>query len=391
MMRWPSTLSVLLVMALTVGVALRPDFASDPHNNDFTAYWAAGRLNLQGRDPYDAPNLLEVERAIGWQQASPRMLWNPPWILGPLMVFGAMDFPTARNLWLVAQLALTLGSALALWRYFRGPDRYEGVAVFVALLFAPLILSMKYGQIGPLCLAGLTGFLVCERRRWDALAGAMLGLAAMKPHLVYLVWPAVLVWSVSTRRWKVLLGLAVAGFALAALPLATNPPVYANYLAMANKPPPPELAGLFITQQDSPTFGWQLRKLVHNGPFALQYVPTALGFLWLAWYGGRHRTTWNWDERMPVLLLVSLCTAAYGAWPADSLLLLPAVMAAAATLARTQDRTAIVLDGGAFLALTFATFAIERQATTEAYVWVRPLYLLAYLHAISSSSSSPPR
>jgi len=379
MPRFAVVIAIVLVLTLAAGLAVVPTSLGDPHNNDFTAYWAAGWLNLQGRDPYAAANLLEVERSLGWRPSNPLMLWNPPWILGPLMLAAAVDFTLARNIWLVLQLALSLGSGIALWRYFRGPAQFEWVSLPLMLLFAPLFLSMKYGQIGPLCLVGLTGFLVFERRRNDLLAGAMLSLAAMKPHLVYMVWPAVLMWSVTGGRWKVAVGLVGAGLAFATAPMLTNVGVHGDFLRMTSDPPPPELAGLFITQQDSPTLGWQLRKWFAPGLFSLQYVPTILGMAWLAWYGWRHRRAWDWSQRLPILLLASLCTAAYGAWPADSLLLLPAVMAVSASLARAGSRNLIVIASVVFLGLTLATFAIERQTTTEAYVWVRPAYFLAYV------------
>lgn len=380
MIRIAPILAGSCVAVLVAGLAVFPDTFSDPHSNDLTAYWAAGRLNLHGRNPYDARNLLEVEREIGWQKPHPLMLWNPPWALGPTMALGALDFTFARNLWLVLQLALTLGCGIALWRYYRGPAEFDWVCVPLTLIFAPLVLSMKYGQVGPVCLLGLTGFLWLERNRRDLLAGAVLSLAAMKPHLVYMVWPAVLVWSIASRRWKIALGLLGAGLALAAVPLLTNPGVYGDYIAMMTTPPPPELAKLFIKNQDSPTFGWQLRQLLGEDRFSLQYVPTLLGLVWLAWYGWRHRRAWKWERQMPVLLLASICTAAYGAWPADSLLLLPAVIAVAATVAVRNERSEIVLATGVLVLLTLATFAIERRRTTEAYVLVPPLYFAAYLY-----------
>ena len=367
------------VAALVAALALYPEFAGDPHSNDFTAYWAAGRLTLDGGNPYGAADLLRVERGIGWRPDAPLMLWNPPWSLTTMMAFGAVPFPLSRALWLVAQLVVTLGCGLSLWNSYRGPRRLEPWAVVLTVAFVPLWLSLKYGQIGPLCLLGLTGFLLLQAARRDYLAGAVLSLAALKPHLVYLVWPVVLVWAVGTGRWRVLAGLGFAGLALATIPAVVNPHVYADYLAMVREPPPPELAGLFITREDSPTLGWQLRLLTDKDWFALQYVPSAMGLGWLAWYGWRRRRNWDWADRLPLLVLVSICTAAYGAWPADSLLLLPALMAVAARLAERGDRRDIVLALAALLTLSLATVAVERMPTTERYVWIPPAYLGLYV------------
>ena len=64
-------------------------------------------------------------------------------------------------------------------------------------------------------------------------------------------------------------------------------------------------------------FGWQKSWL--------QFLPSALGLAWFAFYWPRVRRAWRWEEQMPLLLLVSLLTTAYG-WPFDLVILLPAVI-----------------------------------------------------------------
>ncbi len=366
-----------LVVALAAGLLAAPDAARDPHT-DFVAYWAVGRLHLAGRNPYDPAAVLATQREVGWQAPYPMMVWSPPWALPVYAAFGAVPYPLARGAWLVGQLALTLGCGLALWRFYRGPPAFEWVAVVVVTLFVPLHASMGWGQIGPLGLLGLTGFLLTRARRRDFAAGAFLALASLKPHLVYAVWPAVAVWAVSAGRWRVLLGLAAAGLALALAPLARDPAVYARAWELAAHPPPSGENFKNIQLWDSPTFGWQLRLLFGMEYFKLQYLPTALGLGWLAWHGWRHRRAWDWAEQLPLLAAVSLATAAYGSWVADSVYMLPAVVAVAAAVANGGRREVIVPAAGLYVALMAATFAIERRPTTEAYVWVPPVYVAAF-------------
>jgi hypothetical protein len=317
------------------------------------------------------------------------MMWNPPWTLTFVMPLGAMPFRLARGIWMLSQLAITLGSAVALWRHYRGPPAGEPVVVVLACLFAPLLLSLKYGQISPLVLLGVVGFLIALRHRRDTLAGAFLVLVSVKPHLVYAVWPAVLVWTAWSGRWRVLAGLAIAGLIAVALPAAVNPDVYNQYHQLTTNPPPSGENFRNIHEWESPTFGWQLRLIFGKEHFWLQYVPPAIGVVWVGWYLRRKLRRWDWDEAMPVLLLVSVCAAAYGAWPADSLVLLPAVVAAAANLAVDPNSRRIRLGGIAFLGLGILTLLIERGPTTEPYVWVPPLYLAAYLFSAAAASSFP--
>lgn len=381
-------LAAILVLTLAAVLVARPGLASDPHGNDFTAYWAAGRVLWNGDSPYRATNLLEVQKTIGWEPDSPLMIWMPPWIMPVLMAFGSIDFGLSRAIWLILQLALTLGCVIALWRFHRGPPESEWVVIVLTLLFVPLMMSLKYGQIGPLCLFGLTAFLFLQAQRRDFLAGLVLIFPVMKPHLVYMLWPALLVWSISNRRWRILIGLTAAVVGFAIIPVIVNSNVYADFLAMVSRfgEKPKEEGRLFITNQDSPTFGWQLRLFFGMEHFNLQYVPTAVGMLWLAWYGYRHRREWDWAERLPVLLLASICTAAYGAWVADSVLLLPAIIAVAARLAIRNERTSVLLAATIFVVLTFLTLLIERLPTTQLYVWIPPIYLVTYCYFTRTSS-----
>jgi hypothetical protein len=172
--------------------------------HDFVEYWAAGRLIVRGENPYDPARMEELERAAG-RQADGILMWNPPWALALVMPLGLLECRTAHLLWLLLNLAVLLGCADAQWRCHAGPNNLRPLAWLLALLFLPTSFALLAGQISPLLLLGATGFLCAERRRHDFLAGASAALLAIKPHLAYLFWIAILVWCVR-RRWKVLLG-----------------------------------------------------------------------------------------------------------------------------------------------------------------------------------------
>ena len=97
---------VLLVMALallawllvTRGPAL---FSA----NDFVQYWSASRLNRGGGNPYDANQLLVLQRSVGWDEELALMMWNPPWAIPLVTPFG----------WLPYDLATRCGSSPPSW------------------------------------------------------------------------------------------------------------------------------------------------------------------------------------------------------------------------------------------------------------------------------------
>jgi hypothetical protein len=104
------------------------------------------------------------------------------------------------------------------------------------------------------------------------------------------------------------------------------------------------------------------------------------GLAWLLWHGLRLRGEWDWREQLPLLLLVSMLTAAYGGWPFDLVLLLVPVLRAAALLARGGAVRPALLAGAAYVAVN-AAGAVQLAFEVEYlwFVWMTPALLLAYL------------
>jgi len=359
-------------LALLAVLFVRIDARSVLPPEDFCEYWAAGRLNAQGRNPYSGPELLPLENSAGWDKDYPVYMYNPPWTLTFVMPIGQIgDYYLAQKLWLLMNLVIIAGCADAMWLLCGGQASQRWAAWAVALLFTPVITTLRMGQIPPLILLGITGFLVCQRWRHDLLAGAFLVLTAIKPHLVYLVGPAVLLWVWQSGRWRVLLGGAVA-FALATfIPWAFNPPVFQQYRECLDSSPPTE----WITT----TFGTLLRAPFGGDYPWLQFVPPALGLAWLGIYWRRHGKNWDWIEEMPLLLLVSIVTTFF-AWLGDQVVLVPAVVCGATLVARSGNRGFIVWSAVAYGVMN-GLIHVLGHATTEqrAFLWVAPALLVWYL------------
>jgi hypothetical protein len=334
--------------------------------DDFIEYWAAADLTLAGGNPYDPAQLLPLQQANGRDTADAVMMWNPPWALAVVLPLGLFPAREAQLLWLAVNLAAAGFCGDRLWRLFGGsPDRrWVGWAVVLAAL--PTAFALQSGQVGPLLLLGAVLFLECERRGWHYAAGAATVLLAVKPHLAYLVWVAILCRAVATGNWRTVLGGAVAGLVCSAVPLAWNPHVWHHYLdALGNRPP---------AQWRSPTLGTVLRLAFGEGRFGLQFLPVAAGLGWFARHWARHRRDWDWGEQFPLLLLVSFVTAPYGAWPFDMVLLLPAAVRLAAR-GHTAAVAGLVAVNAGCLALNLA------GAASFWFLWVSPAVLLLYLAA----------
>jgi hypothetical protein len=337
---------------------------------DFVGYWAAGRLNAQGENPYDVERVEQVEQAAG-REGDGIVMWNPPWALPLVMPLGLLDCHTARLLWLALHLAVLVGCAEALWRLYGGTVARRGLAWLLAFTFLPTLFVLTEGQITPLVLLGAVLFMLWLRQGRDKLAGGALLLLALKPHLVYLVWPALLLWCVQERRWSVLLGGGLAGSAAVAVAVACNPDVLGQYAHALTQQPP---------QYHTPTWGTALRLWLGAEQFRLQFLPLALGLAWLAPHWWRHRRSWDWREQMPRLLLVSLLTAPFGAWLFDLVLLLVPLVQVTTQLERTADRRlglAALLGYGVVNAIILVQLSCA--VPHFAYLWVTPALLGLYV------------
>jgi hypothetical protein len=363
-----------LVVALA-GLALLPRGGAGLTGmplRDFVEYWAAGRLLADGENPYDPARIHELERQAG-RTEDPILMWNPPWALPFVLPFGALPVRTAHLLWLAVQLLALLASAELLWRHYGGDKTRPWLPFVVTLTFVPALSALIVGQISPLMLLGAAAFLPLIRARRDFAAGAVTALLAVKPHMAYLFWVALVVWAIGARRWRVLLGGALAGAWLTAAAIAFRPTVLADYWQTLRVTP---------SQYASPTLGYLLRLALDAPGFGWQFVPLAPALAWLAWWGQRNRGAWDWSEQLPPLLLASALTAAYGAWLFDLVILLVPIVAVAAPLSREGSGAARGLALGVHAAITaggLSLMLIPSEVQYLHYLWITPAVTLGYL------------
>jgi hypothetical protein len=367
---WGGLVLVVAVLVLQGRSLLdRPDFLP---LDDFVEYWAAGRLNAHGANPYDPKSLHELQNDAGRGAPFPILMWNPPWTLSLAMPLGLLPARLGRLLWFVVNLGVLAFCAAALWRLYGGPPRLRWLAWAVAFTFLPTHFLLWSGQIAPFLLLGVVGFLFAQRRGRFWLAGAATVLIAIKPQLVYLFWFALLLWSIDRRRWSVLAGAVLTALLALLPPLLCNPAVLWEYGdALLHHPP---------AQWISPTLGSMLRLAFGAEKFWLQFVPPLLGLSWFVPHWVRHRRDWDWLEQMPWLLLVSFLTASYGAWPYDLVVLLVPVLAVAVQVVRRGTPEWVLLAAACYLGFDGVALAMNLlRFSAEWFIWMTPALLLGYI------------
>ncbi len=378
----PGTMRRLLVgagwviLVALAGVASAYLIADPPPapRNDFMEYWAAGRLNANGGNPYSEADLLPVQAAIGMADEQAWPMLNPPWTLALLMPFGVSEYGPGYVVWITLLIAAVLLGADLAWRVFGGEPRKRWLAPLLAIASLPTFYALAAAQITPLVLLGLVAFLSCDCRGKEGRAGAALALAAVKPHLFYLVFPAVLLRSIDRRSGAGLAGLGIALAAMTGVAMATNPSAVVQYLGMMVHRPPARFT--------PPTIGTFLRMLFGTGRFWLQHVPMLVGLWWFTLHWRRHRRDWNWAEQLPLLLFASLLTAPYGAWLFDLVILVIPLLQATTWACQSANRRGIVGLGVTYALIMTSPLALAPLRLNAAvYYYVPVALLLLYLPA----------
>jgi hypothetical protein len=338
---------------------------------DFGAYWTATKANMAGSNAFEQENLLALQQQIEPNRTEPIAAWSPPWTFAAFAPLAPLDFAAARWIWRFIQIGTTLLSVTALWRVYGGlPERLIWMW-FAALAWYPSLQALGLGQHSTLVLLGVAGWVACLAARRPFAAGCFLSLTLVKPQNVYLVGLIAIVWVLDRRQWRAAAGGLVGAAVLSAAAAAPNPAVFEQYVAAITSRPP--------TSAVPPTLGMLLRVVFGERFFWLSFLPTAAGFSWAVWYYARHRATWDWAARGPLVVLVSCLTSPYG-WVYDQVLFL---IPAAAVLAAMSHRPNGVFRGVAFVvALTVVCLSLHGAGYRElAFVWLTPLCLALYLAA----------
>jgi len=376
-----------LLMGDVVHAATTNAAASDPkYVRDFVEYWAATRLLLTGNNPYGPRELFELQRSVGWTDSIPLLMWNPPWTLSFILPFGLASFDIAQFSWLLLNTFIVLLCAKQLWLLYGGAPTAYRTAWLVVLTFAPAYLVLILGQIGPLILLGLVGFLHCARAKHWKWAGALTILVSIKPHLLYLFWIALVLWIFEKRQWQLMIGVMVSGFIAATIPLLFSPSVYTDYIQLnrtAKLPTP------FDWQ--TPTMGQAARVFFAPEAVWLQFVPSLIGVFWLLFHWHKSKNEWEWSAQLPILIVASLATTSF-AWSFDYIVLLPAIIQAASWLSGRQElscKTPVIIVYVIIMALYMLVFFLSPNDFWR--FWLGPAFVIAYLifHRQMTIDSTP--
>jgi hypothetical protein len=351
----PGTIvAVVVLLGVALGL-LALTARSQPTNRDFVSYWAGARLLAAHGNPYDAHSVLVLENGVGNTFLRPLVLRNTPCTIFLMAPLGWFSFYTASMLW---EAMLILASLFSIWllQPFIG-----GRIPLVAYFFAPIVDCFLAGQTTILVLLGVCLLIRLEARRpfW---AGAALLLTLLKPHLLLLFWPVLLLEIIRRKQWMIVWGGLCATVLASTIATILDPRIWTQYVV--------SVRAEHVENQYFPNIASTLRVMAAPNSVWPQLLPAILGVVIALWIWVRQRGEWQWSRQGAMLLAGSALVAPYS-FLVDQVLFLPAVLYCyprATTSARAL-----------FLAINFTAFYLMLKVpemSSPVTLWVAPAMML---------------
>jgi len=255
------------------------DAQGRPLGADFITFWGASYLGLQGRahEAYDLARIYAAE-----QVAVPALKVRFAWFYPP--AFHLLVLPLALLPYLLSYLAFILSTLAAYVAVLRQIVRAP-LAMWCVAGFSGVWLNAVQGQNAFLTAAIAAAALLCLERR-PVLAGALVGLLAIKPHLATLFPLALL----AIGAWRAIGAAAATALAVTALGIAVlGTPVSSAFLgglATARE----ALESGDLPWSKMPSVFASLRLLGASLPAAylahISVACAAVALVWRAWRNG---------------------------------------------------------------------------------------------------------
>lgn len=299
---------------------------------DFKQYYTTSRLLLEGKNPYDYELAGVIQRGLG-ETGDIQVPYGPPTCLLPFIPMGWFDFLTAIQIQFVLNVGM-LVICCFLWGKMLFPTQpmmplFSCIAV---VAWIPCLSLFGMGHVTSWTLFGFTLWAFCMQQKRPALAGCLLALSIIKPHLAFgpVIYACVV--GLRQKQWSMLTCFTLTVLAMIGATFVIRPSVWTEYLG--------SLAQSNPTQWFNATLdGWG--RFQFGASFRL--VTIIVGCLLLGWIA---LLGWKRNGNDGPLVLALWLAATPYAFSYDYVLVLPGfILAMGAWLYRTHPYWHVAVAG----------------------------------------------
>jgi hypothetical protein len=305
----PSRYKFIIIVLLGAILLLFPlSLPTGAGDWDLQAYWSSAYLFAHGRDFSDPIALGEIEHTLTTRDDPETLFsWFSPIGNVILLPFTLIPFTKAVYYWLILNVIILFYSANLIWG---NSDSRIWIPLLAVFSFSMTVVSLVFGQINFLEVLGLALFISLSKSNRHYLAGAGLVLTTIKPHLVIITLPILLLDLLRKKDWKTLTGFFTAlAFCFLVL-FAFYPPWIQSFWTvvtsgMSTVRETPNINGLLVFIGE-----YNLGKLIWM-------ITLIFGVIW--WWRRGHR--WNRRTFIDISVPAGLIVAPIG-WSYDQIMLL---------------------------------------------------------------------
>lgn len=365
--------AIVLILAVAIFLSIPVSLPGGMGAIDFRPYWSSSFLFARGQDFSNSDSIFQVEKTLtGWDENYTMSAWFAPTGNLVLAPFTLLPFTQAAYYWLLINVVVVFSSALLLWR---NVEKYAWVALAITFGFSATLLSLIFGQVNTLVLFGLALFLFFNQTGRGFAAGASLALTTVKPHLVVLTLPLLLLDVLYRRQWRLLGGFVATLGVCALLMFLLNPLWPVSFWqvvtsGMGSFREAPSLPGVLVANGNS------------NGKWL--WLVALLAGLVIWWF---KKESQNQRILIDVSVMIGLVVLPIG-WSYDQIMLLLPLLHVAEWGIRGMlpKSDALVIAIVLIVANLFSFYQRTLSLGDVWFVWVPVLVLLVYLFAWKRTS-----
>ena len=359
------------MLAVGVSILTYAMSASEASQRDFLCYWATGQQLVHHADPYDGQAILQIEKSIEYRTNSPFFMSETPAAFFVALPLGFLSAKVGAVLWSLAIIACLMASIRLLWILNgRPPDRLH----LVGYLFPPALACLLAGNTGIFLLFGVVLFLFFHDSK-PYLAGVALIVLTLRPQLLLPFVVVLVLWVVTTKQFRLAAGALTAIALCIIFSVVVDHAAWSHYAQMRTEQ---------IDDQIAPTASFLFQMLLARNHPWVQFIPTVVACAWAARRYLNSHVRWDWQNDMPLLLLVSVMTSP-NAWFTDEAIVLPAILYGLyQTSGAGRSLIPYCCVAGVALIEVFATVNMN----SGLYIWTTSAWLLWYLSATKLQGKS---